>query len=644
MNAIRHRAHLACLLLIFVSHFAASRSSPLRAAEFDAQTQLDKPIIGPALALEEVMSYCEQRVPGLPQFQNAEAWRTFEAQTREKTLANVVFRGEAAAWRSFKGKVEWLDAGPAEVATGSGYRIKKLRFEAVPGMWIPGILYEPEKLTGKAPVFLNVNGHDKDGKAAQYKQIRCINQAKRGIISLNLEWVGMGQLRAEGFLHAKMNQLDLCGTSGIAPFFLSMHRALDILLEHPQADPERVGVAGLSGGGWQTIFIASLDPRVTLCNPVAGYASFVTRARSFADLGDSEQTPTDLGLHADYSVLTAMLAPRPALLTFNATDNCCFAAPRAMPPLLDAARPIYRLLGKELNLRTHVNYVPGDHNFGVENREALYRIIGDTFYPGDKKFVRSEIACESELKSKDELDVPLPAKNEDFNSLAAKMMESLPRTDTPGTRDDLRKIVRAKDYQAVEQVDGRETIGDVTITRRKFKLDGAWTVPAVEFAPPNAKRTTLVVADKGRTATADLVKTLLADGTRVLVVDPYYFGESKLGSRDWLFSLLIATIGDRPLGIQAAQVAAVGRWAKKAYPEGELRLLSVGLRTSVVAAVAGALEPETFAAIEKRDGLTSLKTLIRDNTGVNQMPELFCFGLLERFDVPQLEALGPAAR
>ncbi len=123
---------------------------------------------------------------------------------------------------------------------------------------------------GKAPVFLNVNGHDGAGKAADYKQIRCINQAKRGIISLNLEWVGMGQLRGEGFGHTKMNQLDLCGTSGVAPHFIAMQRGIDILLAHPQADPTRVGVAGLSGGGWQTIFISALDPRVTLSNPGGG--------------------------------------------------------------------------------------------------------------------------------------------------------------------------------------------------------------------------------------------------------------------------------------------------------------------------------------------------------------------------------------
>ncbi len=46
---------------------------------------------------------------------------------------------------------ETIDAGP-------GYHIRKVRYEAVPGMWIPALLYEPDDLSGKVPVVLNVNG------------------------------------------------------------------------------------------------------------------------------------------------------------------------------------------------------------------------------------------------------------------------------------------------------------------------------------------------------------------------------------------------------------------------------------------------------------------------------------------------------
>jgi len=350
-------------------------------------------------------------------------------------------------------RVEWLDTIPG----GIGYRIRKLRYEALPGLWIPALVYVPEKLAEKAPVALNVNGHDGLGKAANYKQIRCINLARRGMIVLNTEWLGMGQLRTDNFLHYRMNQLDLCGTSGLAPFYLAMSRALDLLLALEHADPERVAVSGLSGGGWQTIFISSLDTRVKLCNPVAGYSSFRTRARHFSDLGDSEQTPCDLATVTDYAQMTAMLAPRAALLTFNAKDNCCFASGHAMLPLLDAARPVFQLYGRDQALQWHVNYDPGTHNYERENRERFYRMIGEHFFAGDKNYDPREIPSDTEVKTKEQLHVELPADNADFHTLALALSRNLPRNAVIPTekaallkwrqtgRKTLREVVRAKD-------------------------------------------------------------------------------------------------------------------------------------------------------------------------------------------------------
>ena len=288
------------------------------------------------------------------------------------------------------------------------------------------MLYEPEQLKGRVPVVLNVNGHDSKGKAAPYKQIRCINLAKRGMLALNTEWLGMGQLQGDGFAHNRMNQLDLCGTSGLAVFYLVMERALDVLVDLPHADIDRVAMAGLSGGGWQTILLSSLDRRVTLANPVAGYSSFKTRVEFFADIGDSEQAPTDLAKLADYLHLTALRAPRPTLLTYNSKDECCFVSDHALQPLLDAALPIYKLAGAEGRLRSHVNDDPGTHNFLRENREAFYKMVGDHFYAGDASYDGKEIESEKEVKSAEELNVPLPENNLDFHKLAMALMADLP--------------------------------------------------------------------------------------------------------------------------------------------------------------------------------------------------------------------------
>ncbi|HLU49269.1 MAG TPA: acetylxylan esterase, partial [Planctomycetota bacterium] len=224
---------------------------------------LAAPLLPDGVAHAEIREYVRQRISVFPAVESLADWEVRAERMRDDILERVVFRGEAARWREAKGRVEWLET----IEGAPGVRIRKLRFEALPGLWIPALLYEPATLEGKVPVVLNVNGHDPVGKAAAYKQIRCLNQAKRGMLALNVEWIGMGQLRTPGFSHARMNQLDLCGASGLAPFYLCLERAIDLLLAHEHADPSRLAVAGLSGGGWQTIWISALDERVTLANP-----------------------------------------------------------------------------------------------------------------------------------------------------------------------------------------------------------------------------------------------------------------------------------------------------------------------------------------------------------------------------------------
>ena len=615
---------------------------------------LARPILGPDDTLAETQRFVTERIPTVPSFDSTQAWERNAEQIRSDVLDKVVFRGEAAKWRDAKLRVEWLD----EIAGGPGYRIRKLRYEAVPGLWIPALLYEPRSfegpfaVDGKVPAVLNVNGHDrKDGKAADYKQLRCINQAKRGMLALNVEWLGMGQLQGDGYAHYRSNQIDLCGTSGLAPFYLAMSRALDLLLAHPKADPKRVAVAGLSGGGWQTIVISALDTRVTLSNPVAGYSSFRTRAVHFSDLGDSEQTPVDLATVADYTHLTAMRAPRPTLLTFNAKDNCCFRADHALQPLLDAAEPVYELFGKRERLRWHVNDDPGDHNFKLDNRQALYGMFRDFFASHPEEVSAEEIPSTGELKSKDELHVPLPEKNETFHSLAVRLSEHLPRqsmtpaSDKPseGWRNEqrgrLRKVIHFHDYKTTGDELSSERVGDLQTTTWKIKLDEDWTVPAVELVPKNATGTAIVLADSGRKGAVDRVGELLATGHRVLVIDVFYFGDAKISQRDYLFALLVSAVGERPLGIQVSQIASVARWVKQQHPEAPVSVIAVGPRSSVLSLMAAALETKAIDQLEMYDSLRSLHQVIDENWTVQQYPELFCFALLEQFDLQDVARL-----
>ncbi len=598
------------------------------------QRILAEPILTPNQTEIEAKVFTSSRVPAIRIPSTKDEWEDVAAETRKRVLDEVVFRGEARTWRDARTRVEWLET----VQGGSGYRIKKLRYEAIPGLWIPALLYEPESLDGVTPVVINVNGHDRtSGKAVEYKQIRCINQAKRGLLALNLEWVGMGQLNTPGFSHYKINQLDLLGTSGIALHYLAQSRAIDLMLQHPNADPRRVAVTGLSGGGWQTIFIASLDERVAMANPVAGYSSFVTRAQfPSPDLGDSEQTPSDLATVADYTHLTALRAPRPTLLTLNAHDTCCFRAEYALGPLLQSSRPVFELYGRSDNLRHHVNQDPG-HNYAKDNREAFYRMLRDSFFGGSDGFPIDEIDVEDEVKTAKELQVSLPEDNLDFHKVALALADTVPSR-SQGGRQELQALVKAPGYVVQAREAGTSADDGLRATRWRLRMDNDWTVPAVEIERGDADSTVVLVADGGRESVSGEARSLLDRRSRVIAVDPFYFGESGIATKDWLWSLLIAALGERALGIQAGQIAAAARWARSRHGP-DVKVHAVGPRTSLAALIAAALEPAAISGVRLEESFRSLKEIIERDLDARQAPELFCFGLLDAFEIDDIRAL-----
>jgi dienelactone hydrolase len=596
---------------------------------------LAQPILQPHQTTVETQIHLASRVKPIPAIAGSAQWDAYAQQLRTQILDNVVFRGEAAKWRDIPTQVVWLDT-----LAGNGYRVKKFRYQAIPGMWLPGLLYEPSQLTGRVPVVVNLNGHEGEGKATGYIQERCINLAKKGLLAYNYEWFGMGQLAVPGYNHARLNQIDLAGASGLAPFFLAQKRLLDIALQHPNADAERLAVTGLSGGGWQTILLSSLDRRVKLAMPVAGYSSFVTRTQfPEMDLGDSEQTPVDLGQYADYTHLTALLAPRPLQIAHNARDNCCFRADYALAPLMVAARPIFALYGDAGRLRSHTNFDAG-HNYGLENREALYRLLKEFFYAGGAEFSAEEIPSASEVRTADQLRVPLPAGNEDFHTVALKLSEKLPRGQMPSSapsRETLRQITRWTDYHATAHQLSTRNAGGIAITATRLYLDDTWTVPLLDFSPAASTGTTLVLADSGKATLANEVQQLLDRKRRVVTIDPFYFGESRVETRDYLFALLASSLGERPLGIQAGQVAAAARWLSLQY--GPVSVAAYGPRTSLIALVAAAVETGAIRDLKLVRPLATLREVIERDMTVVEAPELFCFGLLEAFDIPQLSEL-----
>jgi hypothetical protein len=318
---------------------------------------------------------------------------------------------------------------------------------------------------------------------------------------------------------------------------------------------------------------------------------------------------------------------------------------------LEAAKPIYKLYGRDERLRWHINEDPGTHNFELDNRQALYRMLSDHFSSGDTRFAAEEIECEDEVQSADALQVELPEDTTDFNKLAISLSNDLPREkQLPATRQEvepwcqrnrtqLHKLVKATSYPVTAEASESETHQKIKTTFWRVSLGDDWTLPAVELEPDASRSTVLFVADQGYKAEVEEIQRLLDGGHRVIALDPFYVGGSKISKRDFLFGLLVACVGQRPLGLQASQIAAVARWLQDEREVGPVTLRAHGEQLSLSALVAAALEPTAIARVEVADALGSLKEIIERNDSVDKKPMLFCFGLLEQTDIRQMVAL-----
>ncbi len=638
------------------------RSKPLAVAAvlagslvLKAQTRPNdlKPILEPEIQPVSVVAYqlsqyLTARIPKLPSPSSAEQWTSEQKRWREHILKDIAFHGWPRAWVDAAPKFE--DLGVFE--TGHGYRWHKLRFEIVPGFNSTAILYEPEHLAGRAPAILNVNGHDPLGNAAEYKQKRAINFAKRGIVVLNLEWMGCGELHQPENAHDFGAHLDLVGANELGLFFLAMRRGVDYLATLPQVDPARLGVTGLSGGGWQTIVLSALDERIKAAVEVAGFGSLESNLTHPVDTDEIEEDPTDFDAGFDYTILTALRAPRPTLLIHNAEDTCCFRADLVKPYIYTNIQPFFKLYGAEAAFAWHENRDPGTHNYQIDNREAAYKFFTTHF---NLPVATAEIPSDAEIKSREEVRVGLAKDNLTILGLARKMAAGIARDPVPTDssakaawatkeRTRLESDLRYKPVKiaSVWRMWNTKNKGLETISYR-FNFDNRLTAAGVwlkALAVPADAPASLVLNDKGRRESGAVVSDRVNRGEQALALDPLFMGETipqKPDPTDW--ELLVATTGDRPLGIEAGQVIAAAKWLRQMSGQQSVRLETSGIRSEVVGLVAAALEPALFSEQVSRQAMPSLGFLLDTPVIFRAAPELFCLDLFKDFDVDRLIVL-----
>jgi hypothetical protein len=101
----------------------------------------------------------------------------------------------------------------------------------------------------------------------------------------------------------------------------------------------------------------------------------------------------------------------------------------------------------------------------------------------------------------------------------------------------------------------------------------------------------------------------------------------------------VASAGDRPLGLEAAQLAGVAKWLRSNNGDRPVQVETDGIRTSMIAAVAAATEPGLFSTIASQHAMKSLGYVLDTPVAYRAAPDLFCLDLYKYFDIDSISAI-----
>jgi hypothetical protein len=124
-----------------------------------------------------------------------------------------------------------------------------------------------------------------------------------------------------------------------------------------------------------------------------------------------------------------------------------------------------------------------------------------------------------------------------------------------------------------------------------------------------------------------------------LAVDVLFSGDAWKEINSYEFQQILHGMGDRSIGMEAAQIIEIARWMKGRSKALKVRVESRGFRNQVATVIASALQPGLFSEIAIHEGMASFSYLLEKPVEYQEGADLFCLDLYKEFDLDRLEAV-----
>lgn len=204
------------------------------------------------------------------------------------------------------------------------YKIEKIVFQSLPGLYVTGNFYLPKKTAPPLATILYVCGHSPHPTGAKWGyQDRAIWFVEHGYPCLILDTLEFGEVAG---VHHGIHDLNLFNwlSRGYTPAGVevwSAIRAVDYLETRPEVDKSRIGITGISGGGAVTWFTAAVDERLAVAAPSCSTYTFGSQAAHWVAAGQCDCIYFHNTFLEDFPIVGALIAPRPLCILSGQKDG-----------------------------------------------------------------------------------------------------------------------------------------------------------------------------------------------------------------------------------------------------------------------------------------------------------------------------------
>lgn len=249
-----------------------------------------------------------------------------------------------------------------------GYRIEKLYYESLPGLYVPANLYIPDNIKEPRPAILYVCGHSPTQKVRYQPYPKKF--AELGFVCLIIETIQFGEVRGHHhgcYFQGWFNWYSRGYNPGGVEVWNAI-RGLDLLADRPEVDSEKMGVTGISGGGSQSFYIAAADPRIKAAAPVCGASTFKAHMITRTVDGHCDCMVPINTYQTDFQDIGALIAPRPLLI--GQADRDGLNTIESVRELHNDIKKMYDLHGVPENISLVES--PGGHSYHRISRQAIH--------------------------------------------------------------------------------------------------------------------------------------------------------------------------------------------------------------------------------------------------------------------------------